>query len=72
MKYLLTRFEHELFDNPALVDTILQRPDVFPPVPSEPRVVPIRCDKASIDLAVARAAALAVCGTECLSELVNE
>lgn len=71
MKDLLARFEHELLDNPALVDSILQRPDIFPAPPAEPEPVLIRSDEASAVMAIARAARLAVDGVKLRMKLVS-
>lgn len=56
----LARFERELQADPALVDATLAQPDVFLPVPAQLEPVIIRTDAASVDLALARAFALAV------------
>jgi hypothetical protein len=48
----------ELGRNPALVDAILSRPDLFPPVPAEPERV-IRASQQNSEQAVCRAVALA-------------
>lgn len=67
----LARLETELRNDPASVDAILSHPNTFAPVPPEPNPVLIRCDEVSISLAIARAATLAINGTESRIELVN-
>lgn len=67
----LADFERGLVACPALADVILSIPEQFPAVPPRPKAV-IRTDTASVDLALARAAALAVAGIEPRIEITND
>lgn len=56
---MVGRLERELTADPALVRTILEHPDVFPPVQTEPKRI-IRCRQETLGRAIARAIARAL------------
>jgi hypothetical protein len=62
---------HELEANPALVEAIIGRPDLFPPAPTEPDRV-IRCSPANVDRGVASVLARAAVWREAWVVEIND
>lgn len=58
------RVERELASDPTLIEAIMSRPEVFPPMQAQPELVLIRADEASVEIALARALAVAVSAAE--------
>ena len=67
------RFLHELCNNPALVATVVSRPDLFPASPAGLEAVLVRVKLADLDCGMARAFALAsegvIAGVELLTDV---
>lgn len=67
----LERFVQELRRDPALVYTILSRPDLFPALPACPETVTVLVTHTDLDRGLARAFALAAEGVTAHVELIK-